>query len=338
MTRTRWPLLLTALATWGVAGLHGGIEQRSPQPIRSDRLEVRLVDPGTKTLPGGAVEIEQAWHIASPDSGFGGFSALMVRADGSMRLLGDTGMVASLAPSRTTGFRLEHLSLLPGMTARTPKWARDAESLTSSADAVWAGFEHRQAVARYDTSLTRLNAERRIAAMRDWPRNGGLEAMVRLADGRFLLLSERAEVPGGTAALLFSGDPVDPATPPPLRFAYDAQGWGRLTDAAALPDGRVLLLHRAIAPNWRFWRAPLTFTTRIAIADPRTISAATPWRGRLIATIGPDHPLADNHEGLALDPARNPDGAVRLWMISDDNFNRWQRTLLVRMRVTLPPR
>ena len=93
MTRTRWPLLLTALATWGVAGLHGGIEQRSPQPIRSDRLEVRLVAPGINTLPGGAVVIEQAWHIASPDSGFGGFSALMVRADGSMRLLGDTGMV-----------------------------------------------------------------------------------------------------------------------------------------------------------------------------------------------------------------------------------------------------
>src|SRR3546814_20322994 len=52
----------------------------------------------------------------------------------------------------------------------------------------------------------------------------------------------------------------------PRRFFYDRQGKGDLSDAAVLPDGRVLLIHRKLGI------API-FTTIAALLDPDDIRA-----------------------------------------------------------------
>ena len=74
--------------------------------------------------------------------------------------------------------------------------------------------------------------------MRNWPANEGSEAMVRLRNGRFIVLAEGK--PGSTppisTGLLFAGDPVDEAEAE--TFLFPRQSRYRPTDMALLPDGR----------------------------------------------------------------------------------------------------
>ena len=108
-----------------------------------------------------------------------------------------------------------------------------------------------------------------------------------------------------------------------MRFRYAPPAGYRPVDAAALPDGRVLVLHRRVTIG-----LPYGFEAKISVADPREIAAGEDWRGREIATL--DSPLpVDNVEGIAVAP--QGDGSFVVWLISDDNNAALQRTLLYRL-------
>ncbi len=82
------------------------------------------------------------------------------------------------------------------------------------------------------------------------------------------------------------------------------------SDATRLPDGRLVLLKRSLT-----WGG---FENEVRIAA----GAGKPAR-RISLPLGP----LDNMEGIAAAPMRG--GGVRLWIVSDDNFRPWMRTLLV---------
>lgn len=88
---------------------------------------------------------------------------------------------------------------------------------------------------------------------------------------------------------------------------------------AELGDGQLLAVQR-------FWRRDVGNRIRIsriseaAILDPRNRPAAD-----LLAEITPDMTV-DNIEGAAVVTV---DGRQRLYLLSDDNFNASQRTLLM---------
>jgi hypothetical protein len=167
------------------------------------------------------------------------------------------------------------------------------------------------------------------AAMRDWSTNGGPEAMVRLADGRFIVLEEdpRWLSAGGSAGLLFPSDPVAGARP--LEFTFVPPLGYHPSDMAALPDGRVVILLRALDPPF-----PPLFKGMLIVADPAGIAAGRAWPWRKLADLAEPLPL-DNYEGLAAVP--DADG-VTLWLISDDNFAHFQQTLLLELHWRIAPR
>jgi hypothetical protein len=72
----------------------------------------------------------------------------------------------------------------------------------------------------------------------------------------------------------------------------------------------------------------------LAVADPADIAAGKDWPWRKLADLAGPVPR-DNYEGLAIAP--DADG-VTLWVISDDNFARFQRTLLIELHWRVPPR
>jgi hypothetical protein len=88
------------------------------------------------------------------------------------------------------------------------------------------------------------------------------------------------------------------------------------SDATRMPDGRLVLLVRR--PTWR------GFASELRIAG----GAGKPAR-RIALHVG----ALDNMEGVAAAPL--PDGGTRLWIVSDDNFRPWMRTLLVTL--DMPP-
>jgi hypothetical protein len=53
--------------------------------------------------------------------------------------------------------------------------------------------------------------------------------------------------------------------------------------------------------------------------------------GRPARRIALDLGMLDNMEGIAAAPL--PSGGTRLWIVSDDNFRPWMRTLLVALEL-----
>ncbi|MES2336728.1 MAG: esterase-like activity of phytase family protein [Pseudomonadota bacterium] len=268
-------------------------------------------------------------HFSSRDPAFGGFSALAVRGDRFL-LLSDGGlrfgftMGSDLRPGH---FAFGTLPAGPGDGWR--KEDRDSESLAvdPATGDHWVGFERANAIWRYDADFTRTIRTRVPPEMARWPRNGGAESLVRVPGGRFLILSEDADAPGGgKQALLFDRDPTDPRARA-MRFAFVPPGEYVPTDAAILPDGRLLVLTRNLTLREGF-------TAKLLLVDPRAIRPGARVAGRELATFA--YPLLhDNFEGLAV--TREGDATI-LWMLSDDNAPSWfQRSLLLKFRIDLSP-
>lgn len=273
----------------------------------------------------GELRLMQAWQLDSPSHMFGGLSALRWRADDSFQAVSDSGAVVRFAlPGGRAAARrmLTRMRPMPGLMG-PDGLAVDMESITSdpARGQSWIGFESANAIVRYTKNLM-VDGVARPRAMRDWGVNSGPEALVRLADGRFIVLAEgRTWTDGPSPALLFADDPVAGAQP--LRFQFDRPPGYRPVDMIALPDGRVLVLLRRVQ-----LALPPHFSGALMVLDPATIKQGKVWRGRIITVL--DDPLpTDNYEGLALGKV-TPDG-MDLWLISDDNNSAFQRTLLLQL-------
>jgi hypothetical protein len=194
------------------------------------------------------------------------------------------------------------------------------------------GFEKYNAIFRFGPGFAPMEAATSPAAMHGWPSAGGPESLVRLPDGRFVAIAEAARPParswpkpGGRGqarqGLIWSGDPVTFGAP--ARFAYVTHGADDVADAAALPDGRLLVLERGFSP-------PFRFHNRLVLVPAGAIRAHAIVTGRTIATL--DEPLIhDNFEGVAV----TREGADTIvWLVSDDNGTPLlQRTLLLRFKL-----
>lgn len=269
----------------------------------------------------GALRYLGGWSLGSRDRRFGGFSAAAVDG-GDLVLLSDAGWALRL---RTAGDRIEAAGW-QDVGAAGGKAARDSESLAHdpAAGGWWIGFEGANLIAERVAGLALSAASVHPAAMRDWPANGGAESLARLPDGRFVVIAETARLPGGARqALLFLADPTSGAAP--NAFGYRPPAGYDPSDAAALPDGRLIVLNRRLDPL-RGFEAELEEADLAGAAKGATLS------GRSIARLAA--PLTvDNMEGVAIG---QEDGRTILWLVSDDNFLPIQRTLLLKFALGAP--
>lgn len=320
-------LVLAALIFVALGPLPGARLRLAPADDSSQHVEARPLRHPTGRH--GMVRFVRGWRLVSPNSFFGGFSSLAVIGPGRFQLVGDNGYWARLTLGADGAVADARIASLPvGDGASPRKSQRDVEALIfdSATGRSWLAFEGVNQVARLDAALAHVESRARLPVPA-WPANRGAESMVRLEDGRTVIFSEDAhDDPRGREALLLAGDPAVPGTQA-VRFFYDSRGKGLVSDAAMLPDGRILLVHRRLGFD------PL-FTTILAILDPADIGAGRTVRSRTIGRVPPA--LADNYEGAAV---VTKDGRTFLWLVSDDNFNLWQRSLLVEFElVGLPPR
>lgn len=323
--RSRWsrllvvPALFVLLATitrpgppLPPAGPGRGVLRFEPVALNPD-------DPAAGQV--GRLRYLGGWALASDDVRFGGVSAIHVEG-GAVTALSDVGMVMRFAlpgAGREAPIRFDPLAEGPG--PRTRKSNRDSEAMLIDGPQLWVAFERHNMVWRYDRASLRALESAQPAPMRRWRGNSGPESLVRLADGRFLVLAEgRDDGDPYSEAVLFAGDPALPGTPA-ARLRYRRQDGYRATDAALLPDGRILILNRRFA-----W---LRFSARLVVADPAGLVEGGTIEGAEVATLAA--PLTvDNMEALSV---TIENGRTIVWIASDDNLTPMQRTLLLKFEL-----
>lgn len=307
-------ILVIALAlSPGLLWRDAGSSLKGPQP-----LTIRALPLEAGTRVGSDLVLAGAWRLDSRSEDFGGYSALLPLPDGALLALSDRGRMLEFAPRAPASY--QPVMGAVGGADDSDKRRFDIESATRDPQSgrIWLGYEGRNSIARFDADLRPLG-DSWPAQMRGWPSNSGPEALGRLTDGRFVVLSEGGWDRPASDGLLFSGDPVEGAEPEDFRFV-PPDGF-RPTDMAQLPDGRILILLRKIE-----FGLPPRLASRLVVADPAAIRPGEEWAWRPFAAIDPPLP-PENYEGLAIEPRAN--GAVRIWLISDDNSAALQRTLLL---------
>jgi hypothetical protein len=279
-------------------------------PLDEDKAERRRV--GGLLYLGG-------WSLRSNDPRFGGLSAIHVEG-GELMALSDAGILMRHAlPGNRQGMPIEVHALRDGPGPLGSKKLRDSEAMAVGPDNLWISYERSNSVWRYGRGDLRAQAHAAPAPMRGWSANNGSEAMVRLAGGRFLILSERSRRGNRfSEAMLFDGDPALPSTPV-RRFVLRGPDGYRVTDAARLPGGRLLFLHR-----WFSYFGGVS--AKLTILDELDPAEGAVVEPREIAHL--EAPLSvDNMEGLSVTQEQ---GRTIVWIASDDNFTALQRTLLLK--------
>lgn len=267
----------------------------------------------------GQLELLGAWRLKSDNSFFGGISSIRIR-DGQVIALSDAAYVLEFAfdeRRRETALKVRQL---PGIyTSRQPDLDSESMLTDPATGKLWVGFEYSNTIRRYSADLGAKEAWVAPPAMKKWPLNQGPEAFVRLRDGRFLLFSEASPGPdSSTEALIFAGDPIKNGKNTEL-FYYKPPPRFSPTDAALLPDGRVLIVNR----HFSIMDGVAAILT---VIDPGDIQPGRIVHARTIATLKP--PLnIDNMEALSVEQR---DGKTILWIASDDNFNPLQQTILLK--------
>ncbi|WDR01412.1 esterase-like activity of phytase family protein [Devosia algicola] len=211
------------------------------------------------------------------------------------------------------------------------QYSRDAEAIDTiyrdgQPAAVRVGFEHLTRVADFTLTDAVPGGAAREVPIPDWltdtRTNESLEAVCIAPDaspiaGSTLLLTEGVrDNDGQHVAWLLGQRDKGPLT---YRSSPDVNP----TDCAFLPNGDLLVLERGLS----FLTFSMTLR-RVAAADVRPGNLMS--GNILLEARGGD---IDNMEAVAVHTA--PDGELRIILGSDNNFNDWERNLL--LEFALPP-
>lgn len=293
-------------------------EARSAEPLKIAASPVPLDGQHQTLMEVGALRYRGGVRLAADNPNFGGLSALSVSADGTgFTAISDMGYWVR------GNLRYDPSGDLAGADSgeigalRDPRGAPsvgksngDAESMASDGrGGVLIGFERRHRIWRYPALDRRPTEVKAPKGLSEAPANGGLEALARLDDGRYLALSESLPAEGGTRGWV--GTPGHWA---PLTLAV-GDGFAA-TDAAILPGGDAVVLERRFPPiGARLIRVPANLL----------VPGAT-LKGRELARLEGSSTV-DNMEGIAVRRGRY--GETLIYLLSDDNFSALQRTLLM---------
>lgn len=318
----------------------------SPAQAQSERIDLKtsplVWNPEDRSeTRTGKLEWAGGIEIRSPKPEFGGWSGLAVNPDGTVLLaVSDEGhwfsaMMLYDEQGRLSGLAEGHMAPMLGLDGQpiAGKMLGDAEGLVvDGADATLVGnayvsFERAHRIWRYDLGAdgflarpTQLLTQRHFGRLNS---NGGIESIELLppaaADGepRILAITEDTLDPrGNIKAFIADGHDIS-------WFAVQPREPYKPTDMARLPNGDLLLLERRFS-----MLAGVGMQMRLIRRDD--IAAGEIVDGEILIDVGQRYSI-DNMEGLAVREDKN--GDLMIYMISDDNFNLLQRTLLLMFRL-----
>ncbi len=302
----------------------------SARPISFASAQPEKRDFGALTFVGGMV-------LSSPSEYFGGYSGLALDAKGERFLtVSDSGSWLSGkldykdgVPSGISDARIGPIPARDGNPLK--KGERDVEAIVGFKPGVIEGrhyisFERRHRIEEYSFQKGEMSkplGTRPIPAqIKKMRANGGVEAFTILRGGplagAMIVFSEKLLTDDGrhTGALVTGGKSQ------PLFMKRHAEF--DITDMQGLSDGSLVVLERSFNP------ALLRVGTRLRLIKAADVKPGATLDGDLLLEAGPGNEI-DNFEGLAV--SENDKRETVLTIISDDNFNFLQRTLLMQFKL-----
>jgi hypothetical protein len=302
------------------------------QPVTIKAQPFNFAPAGRETF--GRLEWRGGLRLSSSNSVFGGYSAISLSADGERLLaISDGGSWLSARVERRNG-KLAGLSdaqigPIPQKDGRPlqKRWHRDAESLARLDGGrdldgrYFIGFEGYHRLDEYEFRDGAFHGPVRRGGLPDnlrkMPSNQGLEGVTQLRGipnaGSLVMFAERKLDSRGdhTGSLIKGGKayPISMAR----KIHYD------VTDLASLKDGSLLVLERS------FVRRALKLDIRLRLIPADEIKPGARLKGEVLFDADQRYTI-DNFEGM--DVTERADGETLITLISDDNFNFFQSTLL----------
>jgi len=335
--------LLGSLVALYAAGPLLGSGVVTPLGLKATPAPMNASDPAADRT--GRLRYMGGLVLKSQDRRFGGISAILwFERCNRLLAVSDTGAWVILEPDeadrqqsgaehsrqRLRGIRAAWIAPLLGVDGEpaASKSAADAESLARAANGdIWVFHEQRHRGLRYvgvdacrpETLAIAPVEQWEPPGAAGWPLNGGIESAAIQGD-TILLLSESAPGAGGHRAGL-AGAP----TVPMRAFSYAApQGTSPTAMEPRDPgsdNSMMVVLARSASP-FRGFSAVVSEARIAAVPDERV-------EPREIARLQSPM-LIDNMEALAV----RAEGERRyIYMMSDNNFNPLQRTLLMKFEL-----
>jgi hypothetical protein len=272
-------------------------------------------------------------EMQSPSDTFGGLSGLgFTGPDHRLVMVSDRGNFVSgqliydeaNRPLSLVGVRVDPIQNSKGN--ELPRaFARDAEAMAviirdDAPAGIRVGFENLTRVADFQLVDAIPEGPAREVTIPDWltetRTNASLEAVciappLSPIAGSTLLLTEGViDDDGEHSAWLLGQNDKGP-------LSYISSDGTNPTDCAFLPNGDLLVLERGIVL--------LSFSMRLKRIPAAEVNPGAHMQGEiLLQASGGD---IDNMEALAVHTG--PDGNTRIAIVSDNNFNDWQRNLLL---------
>ncbi len=314
-------------------GLANMLEVKAgPLVVETQEIHLNPEKPNQTNL--GVLSFRGGLEITSRGVDLGGLSGLSLTKDGTGIIsVTDQGDLfrATLRhdrKGRLVGLddgRLHRLRDVDGnhLSQRPDKRDQDTEAIERLSDGSYlVSFEVRHRILRYKTLRGKPTPFSLPPGMEDAPRNGGLEAITPLPDGRILLMTEKLRTDGKGKGD-YVGWLLDREGKSLGKIYWPGFGLFRPSDLAALPNGDVLLLQRRYTVSGGA-------AMRLSQIPSRQIKPGSRMLDVELALLAP--PLTvDGFEGLAIHP--DPTGGWQVYMLSDDNFNPLQRTLLLQFHM-----
>jgi hypothetical protein len=333
-----WILSAGALGAGGLLALYAAGPALGSGRVVSLAVEARPVplsaaDPAATRV--GRLRYMGGLQLTAPDVRFGGLSGMLWEPTCNRLLaVSDSGAWVVLEPDesggRLTGIRAAWIAPVMAPDGRPPqsKRAADAEAVARLADgSSWVFYEQDHRAERFP-AISACRPETLISVpdrrwipegSADWPANGGMEAVAGVGAAFRILLESVPGPVGGRLGL--AGGPDEPL----VSFGWATPKGHEPTELAELNpgsgDGRMLALNRSFSP--------LAGVSIILSEGRITLPPAGPVQPGELVRLAPPYAV-DNMEALAV----RAEGERRfVYMLSDDNFNALQRTLLLKFEL-----
>lgn len=305
----------------------------SPHAIEITANSVPLNPQDADEIRIGSLIYRGGLKLSSPNKNFGGLSGILVSADGkrfvavSDKGFWVTGDLAYTQGNLTDVKNVELAPLLdPSGTPVMGKLMADAESISGSLDQdlkssgpLRVSFERQHRVWSYPFARDGFDARATATSMPDdlttAELNGGLESILQLPTepSSMLAITEATlNADGDLKGWIVEGTKT-------RAIALKQNGPFSPTDLGLLPGGDILVLERRFSPLAGVGMG----LRRIAAAS---LNSGDTLDGPQIVHLGTPYNV-DNMEGLSI--RTDQDGRTLLYIVSDDNFNPLQRTLLM---------